>query len=416
MKHKATLFQAKKLFTTSYLSKILLLVIAASSILSSCQPEKKLEEELPTTVEQDKEHIKSSFNRIKNIIQDIRESENFNLLVEKSKDYDYVFVGKSLGSYTYDNYEYVYVGQGKGDFNRNVLWQASGFLQLISSDLMNKLNEHLFAQGLNEDFANNPNFDMSPYRGKYIWNHKTQSFDKEDYGYLLAVFPEEKNSPKNNCEIGIEAAQLKQTIQDGMKLLSPIKLKAYFQKDNARMITADFTGQYTENGIPTHISFDVFVKPFTIKTELKQEEANSYSIFTRLSDANKTENNLQIECKVTASQDIDSQKSLSDIFGFNISKGIKNLSFTIRQEKLSLLGDIDTETLFKNEDNINAEVLNNCLNLKLLYNEKEIAQLFIKEIDKNLTVFIRYKDNSNENSEIYYKELVDLFKKLFITA
>ncbi|MDR1119748.1 MAG: hypothetical protein LBM08_02390 [Dysgonamonadaceae bacterium] len=478
------LLKKANLLSVKVTSKIFFAVlIATASFATSCTD--KDDEDIVTTVEEDKANIQASFDRISAMFDNVRNSSLFSLVFaeeeyfrynwvgagkgdyswqmgaggvyvgEGNGDYEphyntyYTWVGEGNGSYTRDNDNFVYVGAGNGDYNeikqiswyehvgagngsytydsgkyahvgvgngeytrtQGKEWGASDFID-FTGNILEKLDDKFdLGKSIEDGIDNDRRFNFATLKGKYVYNNSTKSWENSSNNSFLAVFPDKENSSNNNCELALTDYTDKSCDIEGKTTYLPTKIKAHFKKDNTSMIDIDVTANYTQYGIPTSTNAKVYAKPLNIEAGLKQEAAARYSASISIKDETAEVNNLSIACTLSLSKDIDNSKDLSDIFD-NGNGAVNSLSFTITQENLKLTAIADIKTL-STSSNPSIVEINNCVNIKVLYNDKEIGELKMDEIDGEKYARLYYKDGTSENTEIYYEKLIDHIEKLF---
>jgi hypothetical protein len=79
------------------------------------------------------------------------------------------------------------------------------------------------------------------------------------------------------------------------------------------------------------------------------------------------------------------------------------------------LGTICEIICIGNIDHPSTKDINSCINLEVNYNNQKVGTLKVKEVGNEQYLFIYYKDNTEENTSIYYDSFVndveDIFKK-----
>jgi hypothetical protein len=306
------------------------------------------------------------------------------------------------------------VGAGNGEYNwtyAGKYWGASDFVEFVTDNLCEKIDKQFgFGDDIGNDFDSDRRFNFSKYKGLFTWNNSSQQWDKTSNNSFLARFPEKENSANNNCEIAITDYTDKSCDIEGSVTWLPTKIKAYFKKDGTQLIDIDATADYTGYGIPKSVSAKLYAKPFNMEANLIQTTSSRYSASISIQDETLAENNLSVECTVNLSRGISNYEDFDDVF--NNDEGVNNLSFTIRQEKLALAGTVDIKTLNRYNNPTITEI-NDCFNVKVQYNNREIGSLRVREINDSKYIYIYYKDDTSENTEIYYDTLISHLEDLF---
>jgi hypothetical protein len=103
-------------------------LIATASFATSCID--KDDEEIVTTVEEDKANIQASFDRISAMFDNVRNSSLFSLVFAEEEYYLYSYVGESKGDYSWQmGAGYVYVGEGKGDYDETSFFGGYNYVR-----------------------------------------------------------------------------------------------------------------------------------------------------------------------------------------------------------------------------------------------------------------------------------------------
>jgi hypothetical protein len=398
----------KKIFTWG------MATLLASLILVNCNNDND-DEYGPTTVAEDKENIQASFDRVKNLLQHFKDGSLYSFADEfidyqeeyvEHEYYYYDYVGQGKGNYSFDPdiYEYVYT-PGNGEYVRRTY--SYGYYDDAISEFVTLLGEKL------EDVVNfntiekDNRFNFSSFAGKYTWNNSNKRWDKTSHNSIIAYFPSSENLPTNDCEAGITAYTDKACDIEGKTTYLPTKTNAYFSKGGTKLASVDITADYTNYGIPKKATANIYAKPVTIDASLTQESASKYKASLSIVDETDNNNNLSVTCEAALSNSIDNYTDLDDC-------KINNLRFTVTQSAMVINGTVDLKTL----DNINrpsATDINSCINFEVNYNNQKTGTLKVEEVGDEKYLFIFYKDNTKENTSIYYdsfiKDVEHMFKK-----
>jgi hypothetical protein len=108
-------------------------------------------------------------------------------------------------------------------------------------------------------------FVFADHIGVYTWNSTTNSWDINHTGSIIALhFPDDTNSTVNNCVLTITSYNDMAIVNDmGETEYYPTSLHAELKIDNVTQVKLDYTGAFNSDGIPTNISLELFVNPFT---------------------------------------------------------------------------------------------------------------------------------------------------------
>jgi hypothetical protein len=380
-------------------------------ILVNCNNSKD-EDYGPTTVAEDKENIQASFGRTKNLLQHFRDGSLY-LFADEFVDYReryveryyYYYAGYyGIGDYSYDynTGNYVYT-PGQGEYDRS----SYGYYDDVISEFVTLLGEKLEDVVDFKSIEKNNRFNFPSFAGRYTWDNNAKKWNKTSHNSIIVSFPSSETKSTNDCEAGITAYSDKTCDIEGITTYLPTKTNAYFSKEGTTLASVDITADYTNYGIPKNATAKIYTKPVNINASLTQESASRYKASVSIVDETDNDNNLSVACEAALSNNIDNYTDLDDC-------KINNLRFTVTQSAMVINGSIDLKTL----DNINhpsATDINSCINLEVNYNNQKIGTLKVEEVGGEQYLFIYYKDNTKENTSIYYdgfvKDVEHMFRK-----
>jgi hypothetical protein len=454
-----------------FLQKAAVAVFLAASFLVGCDKEN---EPKPTTVEEDKANIQASFDRVKNLIRNFHDGsmysfvDNFLDIHDETKtetryyyEYagdgqsDYTFIGRMIyspgkgdhaagvnywpvsggsGNYTFNDEtgqyvltpgsgdwdtDYRYVGEGKGDFTYvdyeytpgrgdytrvEYTWEDT---ETEISDFARQLGEELDKLVNFEQIGDQNRFSMAAFRGKYEWNNSASQWAKTDLNNIRVLFPSAASGTANNCEFSVtEYADVSCDIE-GTATYLPVKIVADFKKDGEKIAGIKAVGDFTSYGIPKNVSAEAYAKPLTLNASLTQASASKYSASLSIDDETDSNNSLAIEGEATLSQAVNNYTDFSDC-------EINNLKLKVTQADLSIEGTVDVKTLDGMDDPGVADI-NRCINFEVFYKGAKTGTLRVQEVGGDRYLYIVYKDETSENTEIYYDSFItdveNMFKK-----
>jgi hypothetical protein len=380
----------------------------ALTVLVNCNTNKD-EDYGPTTVAEDKENIQASFDRTKNLLQSFRNgtlyhfAEDFvDYQEEYITEYGYYYVGFGEGDYSYNGSTYTHT-PGTGDYER---W-SYGYYDDVISEFVTLLGEKLEDVADFNSIEEDKRFVFSKFAGIYTWNKSREQWDKTSHSSIVARFPSSETLSANDCEAGITAYEDKDYDIEGKTTYLPTKASAYFSKDGTKLASVDVTADYTNYGIPKKATAGIYAKPININASLTQESASKYKASVSITDETNGDNNLSVTCEAVLSNDINEYTDLDDC-------EINSLRFTVTQSAMVINGTVDLKTL-NNIDHPSTKDINSCINFEVNYNSQKVGTLKVKEVGDEQYLFIYYKDNTEENTSIYYDSFVndveDIFKK-----
>jgi hypothetical protein len=378
-----------------------------SLTLTNC--DKSKDEGYATTVAEDKENIRASFNRTKNLLQSFRDGSLYHFadeFIDYHEEYTeywyYYYVGHGNGdySYNYNTYEYEYT-PGTGDHERDSYGYYDDAISVFVTLLGEKLEDVVDFDAIEK----NNRFNFPSFTGRYTWNNSNQRWDKAPHNSIIAYFPSSENQSTNNCEAGITAYEDKPCDIEGKTVYLPIKANAYFKKDGETLASVDVSADYTGYGIPKRATANVYAKPISISASLTQESASKYTAAVSIVDETNGDNNLSITGEAVLSNNIDNYTDLDDCT-------INNLRLTVTQHKMVITGTVDLKTLNSINRPSTADI-NRCTNLEVNYNNQKIGTLKVEELGGKQYLYVFYKDGTSENTSVYYDEFINDVEQIF---
>jgi len=431
---------------------LLTVVALLATFFSSC--EKLVDKKKPggkpgsTTVAEDKANIQKSFTQLKNLAQNVRSGSLYSFLEKfigigehDEQDIWYKYVGAGRGDYTWhDDYEftpgtgcyelvneggyiwYMWVGAGNGDYTHvygykytpgygdyKKITETYTYFGLEIPEFTETLVKELSKILPFDQIIDEGRFKMPTFAGKYTWDKNKQKWIKTAANNTIQILFPENASSSNNCDLGVTNYVDKPCNIIDRTIYLPTKLNSYFTKNGEKLLGVDVTASYTNNGIPQNASIEVYAKPISISTTLKQESASRYSANLFISDETNNANSLSVKGEVTLSNSINSYSDFTDC-------EVNYVKFTITQHNLIIEGTIDLKTI-NGTYNPTVSDINKCINVSVLYATQKVGTLKVEELgqEKQKYVFIYYKDGTCDNTSIYYEdfvtEIIDLFVK-----
>ncbi|MDR2115600.1 MAG: hypothetical protein LBP87_04385 [Planctomycetaceae bacterium] len=399
--------------------------VLLSFLLVGCDNDNNEEDETFTTVEEDKVNIQASFDRTKNLIENLKNGSFYKFAdqfleyqeryVEKEDYYwagywdyvynentgEYEYVLQYYGDYSYNEntgeYEYT---PGVGKYNRN----SYGYYDDVISEFVELMGEKLEDVVDFDKIGDEKRFNFSAFAGKYVWNNSNTRWDKTSNNAIIAQFPSSENKGSNDCEAAITSYEDKLCNIEGNNVYLPTKANIYFKKDGEKLFSADVSADFSEYGIPKQVAANVYVKPLAFNVALTQESPSKFKANVSIADETKAENNLIIRCEATLSNGLTQHSDFDDM-------EVNVLKFTLVQHELSIVGTVDLKTL--SDLSSTAKNINECTNFEVLYKTQKIGTLTVVDLDDNQYLYIVYKDGTKENTSIYYDSFIEDIKTIF---
>ncbi len=344
----------------------------------------------PTTVKEDKEHIKASIEQFYSCMEALNDGGFSRVL------YDFITKGKEekrvKGKWCDDteNDEYCYYTNKTVHIER----------------LLDKLEEQF---GKSSDVENA--FDYTSFKGKYTWNATTKKWTKENSDKIELLFPEYE-ATKNNCKLLMDTYEDEEVSIEGKTYKLPKKAHILFTVDSKR--TAEVTlsdvkyDKSTNITIPTMATVKIFADPFesvlTVKRNTKEEFSVVYKFNIGSSCGYELNNTLTL-----VHSDYGNIKNTED---FKFLKGY----FLQNNLKVTYSVDVDKLNVYKEKDKelTNIEI-NEPFDVEVHYNGVKIADLEYDKSDKDNPIYFIFKDGSKETTQFYIqgfeKRMRDIFKK-----
>ncbi|MDR2814902.1 MAG: hypothetical protein LBB79_09680, partial [Prevotellaceae bacterium] len=186
---------------------------------------------------------------------------------------------------------------------------------------------------------------------------------------------------------------------EGKTTYLPTKASAYFSKDGAKLASADVTADYTNYGIPKKANASIYAKPIKVEASLEQKSESKYSAAVSITDETSGDNNLSVACEAALSNGIDSYTDFDDC-------KVNSLKFTVTQSAMTITGTVDLQTLNKINRPSTTDI-NSSINFEVSYHNQKIGTLKVNDVGGDQYLFIYYKDDTEENTSIYYDSFVN---------
>jgi hypothetical protein len=394
--------KSRNIFTMNglmFIGMIILLFITAG-----CDKDNKNDEpeEPVTTVEEDKANIRASFTRTKDLIENFKKG-SFYSFTEKFVDYHeehyedvyYYYVGEGYGDYSYNRStgEYEYTPEtgeyalGSNDYYDGAI---SEFTEMLGEKLGDVIDY--------DEEENENRFNFARLAGKYTWNSGSERWDVTSHNAILLSFPSSESKTANDCEAAFTAYEDKRCDIEGDIIYLPTKANIYLKKDNETLFSTNLSASYSEYGIPAKVTVNVYAKPLNVDVAFTQESATKLKADVNIENETVAENNLIIGCEATlAGNGITKYSDLDDI-------KLNVLKLTLRQHELSIVGTVDFKTL--DGKRLTAENINECINFDVFYKTQKVGTLKVVDLDEDRYLYIVYKDDTKENTSIYYDSFI----------
>ncbi len=236
------------------------------------------------------------------------------------------------------------------------------------------------------------------------YNNTAGTWSKSSSDVCRILFPESDRQANNNCELTLSEYTDKSVNLFGDNWYFPTRVKAYFKKDNNTLIDIDATADFNANGVPITADATLYAKPFKTTVTFRTESTTRYSASVKIVDEDVAVNNLSVSGKVTLKNGISTWDDIDD-------NALNAITFTVTQEKLTIEGAVDPTA---GTDDWDTELgFNRDWSLIVKYDGEEVGTLRAREVNDEMYLFIYYKDDTSENTSIYYNQLIKHLEELF---
>ncbi|MDR1181643.1 MAG: hypothetical protein LBL13_06675 [Bacteroidales bacterium] len=390
---------------------IFAVIIMLSFFAAGCDKDNEKDEPV-TTVEEDKANIRASFDRTKKLIENFKNGSLYRFadqFIDYHEEYvedgyyyyDYVGSGNGDYSFNYDTWEYEHT-PGAGNYSYE--WHSYDYYDDAISEFTERLVDKLGDAVDVDNIGDEGRFNYASLKGKYAWNSSNERWDKTSDNAFILLFPSSESKTANDCEAVLTEYEDMRCDIEGDDIYLPTKASISLKKDSETLFSTSLSASYSNYGIPKQITANVYAKPLKVDVSFVQESSAKFKADVNLEDETVAENNLILNCEATLSSGITQYTDLDDI-SLNI------LKFNIRQHELSIAGTIDLKTL--NDLRNTAANINACSNFEVFYKTQKVGTLKVVELDDEKYLYIVYKDETQENTSIYYDSFIEDLETMF---
>lgn len=345
-------------------TKVFLLLLFGLLIINSCQ-KKKTEPDQTTTVAQDKQNIKNTFNTTISAITQFKNGDFFQFIVK-----------------------FLELQQG----------------EIINESWLNKLEEELDYVADFDFFYNNNRFDLSYYSGVYTWDIYQEKWDKMPIGDMVILkFPSDPTKTSNNCFFVIESYSDAPYNVDGEIYYLPTFLKANLKKDNIEILNITLNSTYATNTFPVPInsSIELYTKPYYFNLNIQRIDNTVFKVNSILFKGSN--NQITINSELTLLHD--------DYENLDIENDVRKVKVDVIKNDIAIKGTWDVFT-FNQLNNPTIDQLNATMNLVVNHNQNKIGEVKFKKVNNENKLFIFYKDGTNEEASVYYEPFYNDLKSI----
>lgn len=260
-------------------------------------------------------------------------------------------------------------------------WQTT-----LSDELEMKMETPAEGENFQVNYDNNT--------GEYTWNHTTESWDKSAHDLIVLHFPSSNTVQENDLTFTLsEYTETPSTITDGDYL--PTSLKANLVHNDEEISNVDFSADYNDD-LPSFVNCELFVKPLTFNLNYNnsnnQDISMGFSIENSTGDQISTEHNFVVNTPAAAEEwSMDNAESANGFFSVNEVSYVYNAD----------LSQVTSESV------MDAETLNNVLDLTIEVNGQQKAEIFFETNDVEETIaMVRFSDGTTKEFSTYYETLM----------
>ncbi|MEY5041217.1 MAG: hypothetical protein RLZZ414_759 [Bacteroidota bacterium] len=306
---------------------------------------------------------------------------------------------------TFDNTLVCFEQLKDGDFFQAIM----NFLQLQNGNVINEnWVSNMFDEMDNvvdlEWVDENNRFSLAQYSGNYTWNHSSETWGKTNSSQIVINFPSDKNKTSNNCTFTVSEYQDESFTVDNEKVYLPKSLKAKLLKDGVEMFNINMSCTYNSSGFPMPIdaTISILLNPQTYTFKIKRLTNTQFELSASLNSAAGCSS--KFSTKISLAN--------SDYQNLDLDDDINNIQFDYSKDDININGVWDVKT-FNSISNPKTEDINNTINFVVKYKQQKIGDLKFKDLGNQRELFIFYKDQSSENTALYYDVFFSDFKSIF---
>lgn len=359
----------KKLCNLKFLAIALLIVLPSVLFFNSCDKKPKGGGNVETTVDEDKNNINASFDNTINLLTDL---EN-------------------------------------GDLVKSVI----KYLKLTNGDVLNEVwikdmvNSWITLTGIDDYIETYEKFSLDYFKGNYNYDQTTKTWTKSDNSKLVLNFPIDPTTTTNNCTLTVsEYTDFTATITNKTYNL-PSKINVSLTRDGIEIFHL-ITNVVWDNSsfiTVTNAQIDIYTAPFTQNIAIQQVSTTEYNCNIKLMSGN-------VGDPIIISSNVKLTEPISESF-FNSNKApINTIIASLTKGSIKFDGSFDFAA-YNRYSNITIDQLNSVFSAKVLYNSNEIGDLKFKTVNYNDELYIYYKDETSENTSVFYDPFITEIENIF---
>ncbi len=313
-----------------------------------------------TTVAEDIENIKSSFNQMLSCVDDFKNSTTTDVMFRK-------FLKMSDGEVLNENW---------------------------LEDLTDELDEVIDGEHIDD----NSRIDLSYHSGTYQYVQTSKSWQKINNvtDEVVFRFPSDETQNTNNVELRIDKYEDQQVLIDGERLFLPTEIHVIMTVDSQKLMEFNLDNiEYASNSnfeIPVSLNANLFIAPMDIAMSVSRVSATEFSASIIANDGQSC--NMGIEIDIELSDD--------DFENIN-EDSVEKAHVKINAGALTVQSIADLGSLIAIDDPTENQ-FNSLLDLDVLFNGIKIADLEYDEDNEVMNIY--YKDLTVEDSFNYVESFL----------
>jgi len=261
-------------------------------------------------------------------------------------------------------------------------------------DLVSGLENHI-----NLDYVESTNrLDLGRHYGTYTYNVSAKTWSKiaAVSNSVVFIFPSSASSTSSDMVATVSNYSDQMVTLDNETMYIPTSGSIKLSKSgneiahiNLNKATYDFVGDIP---MPTLVDLSVKMAPFTYKLDYQRNTPTQFSL------------NLDVSSTVSCGYSINSKLNLthSDYENIDAENDIESLEINFEYPgALSVNSTIDVNGISALGDDPTTAQLNSKIDAIVSYANIKIGELELQNNGNDTQVFIRYKDNTTENVNVY---------------
>ncbi|WP_424963737.1 thrombospondin type 3 repeat-containing protein [Ekhidna sp.] len=251
--------------------------------------------------------------------------------------------------------------------------------------------------------------DMDAFEGTYTFNPADTSWTKsgDQNGRIVLNFATSPDLNSNNAVLTIENYSDTEVSIGEEPIYLPTSVDVSLVVDGTEIITIDLNSvEYANNAdfqIPIAIDLGVYVNPYSLSLVVDNISGTEFSLDLDFADdTDVCSTGIHAEVKL----DGNDYQNLTE-------QSLLKATFALYSNDLSIQSTDGIAQILQLEDPTAAQI-NEFLNLEVLYQDFKIADIVLEDDEMDgIIVLLEYKDESSEDAANYYEDFIDELETLF---